>query len=463
MNDRSEGLAATDIGHEGAGGSGMPGLARPHAIAIWRCALEAAAPRHFIRAVLEDASSPARAAFGLARRILVVGGGKAAGAMSAAVEEALAEYLDRVQGFVNVPDDCVRRLRKIRLHGAQPAGMNEPTREGVEGSKRMLELMREAAPDDVALCLLSGGASALLPAPVPGVTLEAKQQLTRLLHACGATINEMNAVRKHLSRIKGGRLAESFHGQQLFAWIISDVIGDPLDVIGSGPTAPDPTTFIHALGVLEKYGLLSRTPEPILAHLRKGEAGEIPDTPKQLADNIRNCVIGRNRDALGAAARQAAALGYHVLDFGSFVDGETGSVAGDFAAIVRSIRHDSVPFPPPACLLSGGETTVTLNKEHGLGGRNQEFVLSFLAKLGEAGMRGVTVLSCGTDGEDGPTDAAGALADELTLPKGRQRGLDPSQILACHDSYHFFEATGDLIKTGLTETNVMDVRVILVR
>ncbi len=225
------------------GGSGMPDLARSHAIAIWRSALEAAAPRHFIRAcsrmrrLLPALLSGSRGEFWLSA------GAKQPAPSSAAVEEALAEYLDRVEGLVNVPDDCVRPLRKIRLHGARPAGMNEPTREGVEGSERMLQLMEEAAPDDVALCLLSGGASALLPAPVPGVTLEAKQQLTRLLHACGATINEMNAVRKHLSRIKGGRLAESFHGRQLFGWIISDVIGDPLDVIGSGPTAPDPTTF----------------------------------------------------------------------------------------------------------------------------------------------------------------------------------------------------------------------------
>ena len=327
----------------------------------------------------------------------------------------------------------------------------------------MLQLMEEAAPDDVALCLLSGGASALLPVPVLGVALEEKQQAD-VLASCVRGDDQRNERGQEAFVPHQGRPARRALSWPAALWL------DHLRCDRRSTRRhwlrtdrADPTTFADALTVLEKYGLLSKTPEPILAHLRKGTAGEIPDTPKQLAANVSNRVIGRNRDALAAAAREATARGYHVVDLGSFVDGETESVAGDFAAIVRSIRHDSVPFPPPVCLLSGGETTVTLSQEHGDGGRNQEFVLSFLAKLGEAGMRGVTVLSCGTDGEDGPTDAAGALADELTFPKSRQRGLDPSQFLARHDSYHFFEATGDLIKTGLTETNVMDVRVILVR
>jgi glycerate 2-kinase len=437
-------------------------LLREHAITIWRAALAGADPKKLVRLALQDSASPVAAAIASARRILVVGGGKAAGAMSAALEESLPQYLDRIEGLVNVPADCVRPLQRIRLHGARRAGINEPRPEGVEGSLRMLDLMSGAAPDDVALCLLSGGGSALLPAPPPGVALEDEQKLTRMLHACGATINEMNAVRKHLSRIKGGQLARSFRGRRLFGWIISDVIGDPLDVIASGPTAPDPTTFGDALAVLEKYGLVSQTPAAIVQHLRKGAAGAAPETPKELPSHVRNYIIGNNVQALSAATAAADRLGYHVLNLGSFVEGETRDVAATFAAIVRSVRQDGLPLLPPLCLLSGGETTVTLSADHGLGGRNQEFVLAFIAKLGEERMRGVLALSAGTDGEDGPCDAAGALADEQTLRNCRQQGIDPGQFLARHDSYHFFEAVGGLMKTGLTETNVMDVRVILV-
>jgi glycerate 2-kinase len=438
-------------------------LLREHAIAIWRAALAAADPTQLVRRNLQDPASPVAAALAVARRILVVGGGKAAGAMSAALEDFLPQCLGRIDGLVNVPVDCVRPLRRIQLHGARPAGINEPTLEGVEGSLRMLDLMSGAAPDDVALCVLSGGGSALLPAPPPGVALEDEQKLTRLLHACGATINEMNAVRKHLSRIKGGQLARSFRGRRLFGWIISDVIGDRLDVIASGPTAPDPTTFADALAVLERYRLLLQTPAAIVQHLRMGAAGEMPETPKKLPSHVRNYIIGNNRQALAGATAVAERLGYRVLNLGSFVDGETQDVAATFAAIVRSVRQHRLPLPPPLCLLSGGETTVTLSDDHGLGGRNQEFALAFLAKLGQEGMDRVLVLSAGTDGEDGPCDAAGAFADEQTLRICRQQGIDPHRFLARHDSYHFFDAVGGLMKTGLTETNVMDVRVILVQ
>jgi glycerate 2-kinase len=437
-------------------------LLREHALAIWRAALAAADPKQLVRLALQDKASVVAAELASARRILVVGAGKAAGAMSAALEDSLPQYLDRIEGLVNVPTDCVRPLRRIRLHGARRAEINEPTREGVEGSLGMLDLMSRAAPDDVALCVLSGGGSALLPAPPPGVALEDEQKLTRMLHACGATINEMNTVRKHLSRIKGGQLAQSFRGRRLFGWIISDVIGDPLDVIASGPTAPDPTTFADALAVLQKYGLVPQTPAAIVQHLRKGAAGNAPETPTKLPSHVRNYIIGNNAQALAAATAAAEKLGYRVLNLGSFVDGETRDVAATFVAIMRSVREHGLPLAPPLCLLSGGETTVTLSDDHGLGGRNQEFVLAFIAKSGQEGMRDVLVLSAGTDGEDGPCDAAGALADEQTLSNCRQQGIEPDQFLARHDSYHFFEAVGGLMKTGLTETNVMDVRVILV-
>ena len=437
-----------------------PSNLRDHARAIWDAAVVAARPDDLVRAALT--TPPVRPALERARRILVVGAGKAGVRMSAAAEDALADLLPRVEGLVNVTAGSVRPLRKIRLHAARPDGSNHPTAEGVAGSRHILDLVAGAGPDDVALCLLSGGGSALLPAPADGVTLEDKQLVTRLLHACGATINEMNCVRKHLSAVKGGRLAQAFRGRELYSLIISDVIGDPLDVIASGPTAPDPTTFADALAVLDRHGLTTQAPPAVLARLRDGAAGHHPETLKEKRANVHHLVLGNNARSLAAAAHAAERLGYAVLNLGSFIEGETRHVATVFAGMVRSVRADAAPLRPPVCLLSGGETTVTLPAGHGLGGRNQEFVLAAALKLGEEGLRDTVVLSGGTDGEDGPTDAAGAAADAETLRAAARLGLDPSAFLARNDAYHFFEAAGGLLKTGLTQTNVMDVRVILV-
>jgi hydroxypyruvate reductase/glycerate 2-kinase len=438
--------------------------------AIWQAAVDAAQPGELIRAAFSDSGPAVLESLKTARRILVVGAGKAGAAMSAAVEDVLADRLDRIEGVVNVPAESVRTLRAIRLHAARAAGSNHPTTDGVAGACQILGLASQAAPDDVALCLLSGGGSALLPAPVEGVTLEDKQQVTRLLHACGATINEMNAVRKHLSLIKGGRLVQAFTGRAMFSLIISDVIGDPLDVIASGPTAADPTTFADALAVLKKYHLTTdarergrQLPTSVLRYLEQGAAGEKPETLKILPPHVHNYVIGNNAKSLAAARLKAEELGYRVLNLGSFIEGDTRQVATVMAGVVRSIRAHNQPLPPPVCLLSGGETTVTLAQDHGLGGRNQEFVLASAIQLGRDGLRNVVVLSGGTDGEDGPTDAAGAVADGQTLWKAESLGLAPDSFLNRNDAYPFFEATGGLLKTGLTHTNVMDARVILIR
>jgi glycerate 2-kinase len=432
-------------------------ILRRHARAIWQAAVAAVDPFELVRAALRKLEPHLAAA----ERILVVGGGKAGAAMAAGVEAALSDYLPRLAGVVNVPAETIRPLSVIRLHAARPAGSNQPTAEGVAGVRAMLDLLASAGPRDVALCLLSGGGSALLPAPVAGITLQDKQCVTALLHACGATINEMNCVRKHLSAFKGGRLAQAFGNRPLFSLIISDVIGDPLDVIASGPTAADPTTFADALDILDRYQLRPRVPPAVRAYLERGREGVLDETPKSLPDSVQNLVLGNNSLALAAAQRQAETLGYAVLNLGSFLEGETRHAAVVHAGIARSIRADGQPLRPPVCLLSGGETTVTLTPGHGRGGRNQEFVLSALVHLGAAGMRNVVVLSGGTDGEDGPTDAAGALADETTPTRAAQAGLDPAAYLERHDAYSFFEATGDLLKTGLTQTNVMDVRVLL--
>ena len=428
---------------------------RQDARTIWDAAVRAALPEPLVAKFF--ANDPLGQAIRNANRVIVVGAGKAGPGMAAGLERTFA---NRVEGLVNVPEGTVASLERIRLHAARPQGVNEPTHAGVVGAEEMLRLLSSVGPDDVAVCLLSGGGSALLPAPAHGISLEDKLAVTQLLARSGATIDEMNCVRKHLSRIKGGRLAEAFRGKLLVSLIISDVVGDSLDVIASGPTAPDPTTFAEAVEVIERFGLRDRVPNAVLDHLLRGIRGEVPETPKAIPANAFNRVIGSNRASLDAASREAESRGYSVLDLGSFIEGETQQVATAMAGIVRSIRRDRLPLAPPACILLGGETTVTLGENSGKGGRNQEFVLAMLAKLGTEGMRGVAVLSGGTDGEDGPTDAAGAVADSKTLT--RAAGLSIQDHLRRHDAYRYFDATGDLIRCGLTGTNVMDVRVILV-
>jgi hydroxypyruvate reductase/glycerate 2-kinase len=438
-----------------------PTTRREHALAIWRAAVDAVLPEPLVRRALAPGDSVADAVRD-APRILVVGAGKAGPGMAAGLEAALTDRLDRVEGLVNVPEGMTASHRKLRLHPGRPQGVNEPTAEGLAGADEMLRLLASAGPDDVAVCLLSGGGSALLPAPAEGITLSAKQAVTKLLHRSGATINEMNCVRKHLSRVKGGRLAEAFRGKLLLSLIISDVVGDPLDVIASGPTAPDPTTFEEALGVLAVYDLREKVPPGVLRYLERGAAGEIPETPKQPDPRVVNRIVGSNRLALAAAELHATGLGYSVWNAGSAIEGETCDVAAAQAELAMKIRRTWTPVRPPACLLSGGESTVTLGDSPGKGGRNQEFVLAAMIHIGERNLDGVAVLSGGTDGEDGPTDAAGAVADAHIPKEAARLHLNPNDHLRRHDAYPFFEKTGGLIRTGLTGTNVMDVRVILV-
>jgi len=434
-------------------------MLRHQARAIWDAAVAAVQPARLFRDALPpEVLKELRAA----ARIIVVGGGKAGAEMAAALEETLAERLDRMEGLVNVPANCVRPLKRIRLYAARPAGVNYPTAEGVAGVERMLTLLQSAGPDDVAVCLLSGGGSALLPAPAEGISLVEKQAVTQMLHQCGATIVEMNAVRKHLSRIKGGGLARAFRGRKLISLIISDVVGDPLDVIASGPTAADPSTFADALAVMQRYGLFDRVPASVRKRLEAGSRGQFEETLKDLPGMVENHILGSNQVALRAAEATGRGLGFHVLNLGAYVEGETQVVAVACVGIVRSILRDGVPISAPACLLVGGETTVTLGSSPGQGGRNQEYVLAVLSKLGADWMPGVVVLSGGTDGEDGPTDAAGAVGGVSTLATASQKSLNPADYLARHDAYPFFSATGDLLQTGPTETNVMDVRLILI-
>ena len=418
---------------------------RADALSIWHAAVDAVRPEPLVIAAVEKL----RPLLANAPTIRVVGCGKAGAAMAVGVETALADILDRVTGWVNVPEGFTATTRRVFLCGARPVGSNAPTMAGVAGARAMAQLLADAGPDDVALGLISGGGSALLPWPVEGVTLADKLAVTALLAGSGATIGEMNAVRKHLSRVKGGRLAEGFRGKRFVTLIISDVVGDPLDVIASGPTTPDPTTYADALAVLDRYDLRSCAPASVVGHLNRGRRGDFPETPKALPATVENRLIGTNALALAAAAHTAERLGRRVVSLGSAVVGETADVARRHAAIVRTL-------PPRTCLLSGGETTVTLGRHPGQGGRNQEYTLAMALALGDT--PNVLTLSGGTDGEDGPTDAAGAIADADTL----RRGTDAAGHLTRHDAYPFFDAIGGLLRTGLTGTNVMDVRLTLV-
>jgi hydroxypyruvate reductase len=322
-------------------------------------------------------------------------------------------------------------------------------------------MARDASEGDLVICLISGGASALLPLPAPPVTLAEKQETTRLLLASGANIHEINAVRKHISLLKGGQLARLAKPATVLSLLLSDVIGDDLDVIGSGPTAPDASTFELALSVLRKYGIEQRVPDAVRSRIEAGQRGEVSDTPKSGDETFRrvqNVVVGGNLLAVKAAEKRARELGFRPLVLSTFVEGETREIARMHAAIVKEMSATGRPVKPPACLISGGETTVTLRGD-GLGGRNQEFVLA--AALDLAGLRNAVILSGGTDGTDGPTDAAGAIADGRTIARASELGLDAARYLAENNSYRFFEALGDLLRTGPTNTNVMDVRLAL--
>jgi hydroxypyruvate reductase len=420
---------------------------RRQALAIFKAALRAANPAEAV------ASRLAREDVAGYRHIYVVGAGKAGAAMARATERALGRPIAR--GLLNVKYGYVAPLRRIELN---ECGHPVPDQRGVEGARRIAEIAAGAGPDDLVLCLISGGASALLPLPADPITLDEKQEVTKLLLACGASIHEINAVRKHISRIKGGQLARLAWPARVLSLLLSDVIGDDLDVIGSGPTAPDASTFALARAILEKYGIFQRVPASIRERIESGVRGEIPETPKRgerIFTRVRNVVIGSNRLAVDAAAAHARELGFRTLVLSTFVEGETREIARMHAAIAKEIVYAGRPLKPPACVITGGETTVTLRGD-GLGGRNQEFVLS--AAIDIAGLPNVVVLSAGTDGSDGPTDAAGAIADGRTLARNPRA----PEFLARNDSYRYFESVGDLIVTGPTNTNVVDVRLILV-
>jgi glycerate 2-kinase len=401
---------------------------RENGLAIFRAALQAADPR----AVCRDW---ARGQFQAPRgRVFVVGAGKASAAMAQGIEEVLGTTIHT--GLINVKYGHTVPLQRIELN---ECGHPIPDVQGVDGARRIASIARQAGADDLIICLISGGASALLPDPAGDLTLLEKQEVTRQLLACGANIHEINTVRKHLSGIKGGQLAALAEPARMVTLILSDVIGDNLDVIGSGPTAPDLSTVEDAREVLARYGI------------QTAAARALHETPKH--SHAQNIVIGSNRQALAAAGDKARSLGFHTILLASTIEGETKDVARLHAAIAREIHASGNPIPAPACVISGGETTVTLAGS-GKGGRNQEFALA--AAIDIAGMEDTVILSAGTDGTDGPTDSAGGICD------GKTADETAPAFLRNNDSYHYLALHDGLIITGPTNTNVMDIHLVLV-
>ena len=392
------------------------------------------------------------------RRIIVIGAGKAGTPMVQAVESVLGDRISA--GLVVVKTGHGGPTTYVPIAEATHPMPNEA---GVRAGQQILALADAAAADDLVIALLSGGGSALLVAPAPGLTLADKQGMTNALLSCGATINEINCLRKHCSAVKGGQLARAVAPATLITLALSDVIGSPLDVIASGPTVPDGGSWADAWAIVEKYNLADKLPVPIVERLRAGLTGVLPDTPKvgdpAFAKTV-NLIVADNRVAANAARQQAQLAGYNVLLLTTHVEGEASQVAKVAVALAKEVRESGQPTAAPACLILGGETTVTLGTNPGQGGRNQELALA--AALALQNTPGVTVVSLATDGSDGPTDSAGGMADQGTVVRGLAAGFSAVDALRRHDAYPFLQASGDLLLTGPTQTNVNDLIFIFV-
>jgi len=392
------------------------------------------------------------------RGIYIVGAGKATAPMAKAVEDIFGGRINK--GIINVKYGFSERLKYTEvIEAAHPL----PDENGVEGTKRIIDLLESLEENDLVFSLISGGGSALLPFPAGDVTLKEKQILTQLLLECGASIDEINVIRKHISLSKGGQMAKAAFPGQVINLMLSDVVGDRMDIIASGPFVPDPSTFSDAWNVLEKYELIKRSPKSILDYIKAGIEGKVPETPKpgdKVFNRVINHIVASNIIALRACKRKARSLGYNTIILSSMVEGETRDIARMHCAIAKEVIKTGNPIKVPACIISGGETTVTI-KGNGLGGRNQEFCLTSAIDI--SGMNAnIVVLSGGTDGNDGPTDAAGGIVDPITIKRGEDKGMDARVYLLNNNSYPFLKGAGDLFITGPTKTNVMDIHIVLV-
>jgi hydroxypyruvate reductase/glycerate 2-kinase len=395
-------------------------------------------------------------------RIVVVGFGKAAYQMAKAFEEELSADLV-IEGVIVTKYGHAEKSESLNNIKVYEAAHPIPDENGVRASEEIVGLLKNADEKTLVLCLVSGGGSALFVCPYKGITLAEKQAVTDLLMKAGADITELNAVRKHISMVKGGRLAEIASPAEIVTFMISDVVGDKLDVIASGPTVPDTSKFRDAINAINKYGLAEKVPASVMKVLSKGDEGLIPETPKKKAavfKKVNNIIIGSNRKALDAAASSARSMGYETKILSSKVIGDAHDAARWLAemALESKARKDRLK-KEPMCLICGGETTVTV-KGKGKGGRNTEFALVFAMEV--EGVEGITMLSAGTDGTDGPTDAAGAVVNGGTIGIAKGLGLDPGKYLEENDSYNFFKKMGSLIITGPTGTNVMDIQIVVI-
>ena len=391
--------------------------------------------------------------------VFVIGAGKASGAMAEALEHILGGHL--TTGFVNIPKGTRDRYKTMKII-LNEAGHPLPNQAGEFGTKRMLSLVSNMKKDDLVVCLISGGGSALMPLPSQGISLRDKVELTQLLIKSGATIDEVNVVRKHVSAVKGGQLAKKVSPATLIALIISDVVGDNIGVIASGPSVPDESTYKDAKKMLEKYDLWSRCPESIRQHILDGIKGKVSDTPKPedpSFNRVFNFMVANNALALSAIEKEASTAGLDSLILSSSIEGEAKHVGTVLAGIAKEIQVADQPVRKPGAIIAGGETTVTVTGR-GVGGRNQEAMLSAARRI--AGLRGVAIASIGTDGVDGMTDAAGALIDGQTIVRAERMGLSADEHLRNNDSYSFFKKLGDTIVTGPTGTNVNDIMLILI-
>ncbi len=388
--------------------------------------------------------------------IFVIGAGKAAYGMARAAEDVLGDLI--TGGAVVTKDGHGGRLGRIRvLEASHPL----PDGRGVIAANRIRDFASMAGEEDIVLCLFSGGASALMVLPAEGITLKDKQEVTQLLLSSGADIGEINSVRKHLSAIKGGRLAEAAFPARVSTLIMSDVIGNDIGTIASGPTAPDETSFKQAAEILKMRGVYNRLPDSVKNYLNKGCLGGIPETPKlgaEIFGRVDNLIVASNMTALEKAREVAGYMGYHAFIYDSMLNGEARDAAAKLAR--EAIQYKKEGGLSPACLIVGGETTVTVNGT-GLGGRNQELALAFAMQTDKNPE--ISALFAGTDGTDGPTLAAGAFVDGYTIKNAMKQGIETSEYLSANDSYHFFEALGDLFSPGPTGTNVMDIGIILIK
>jgi hydroxypyruvate reductase len=390
--------------------------------------------------------------------VYVIGFGKASYPMTVSAIDILEDYFTQGIAIVKSKED-----RPSHVHPSLSifeASHPVPDERSIAGAHSIIELLSRTTKHDLVIFLISGGGSSLLTAPVNNINLDDLQRLSRLLLNGGATINEINCLRKHLSRVKGGQLARITAPSRLATFILSDVVGDPLDVIASGPTVPDPTTFSNAISVLKKYRILQKAPESIVLHLKQGERGVVPETPKAgdpLFNHVQNLIVGNNLLAAQAALQEARRNSFNALLLTTSLQGEAKLVGRILASIARQIHATGDPVARPACIIAGGETTVKITND-GLGGRNQEVALAAVSDY--AGLPESMLITMATDGDDGPTDAAGAVVSGDTYFRAQDLGLDPVDFLTRNDSYNFFNPLGDLLKPGITETNVCDLNFI---